>query len=124
MMQSESFFVRMLPQAAAVVLTPKSKTYGSLELQKLDKLRRDLSEFQPWSMESLVVDLTGVVQHGSAFLAVLIELAIRLRRTGTELIVCGDQTGLLELIGGQKWCSLVTDLPAALDHSAGLQSVS
>ncbi len=111
-----SFRVRNVHQVAAAILTPVSATYGSLELPKLAQLGTDLARFaNQFRGSQVIVDLTGIKQHGSGFLNELIAFANDLRRREILLVVCGDQSGLVQIVGGEAWCVITADLVQALE---------
>lgn len=116
-----SFRVAPVPQIQAAILTFKSATYGSLELPKLAQLGADLADFAAdFAAEAVILDLSVVSQHGAGFLNELIEFANDVRRQGVELVVSGDQTGLVQLVGGTDWCHMTNDLVEAMNWCASL----
>ncbi len=114
-----SFHVQTVPQVDAAILTPVSATYGSLEFPKLAQLGSDLARFRSdFRGAQVIVDLSGIKQHGSGFLNELIEFATDLRRRDIPLVICGDRSGLVQIVGGSAWCVVATDLVAALEACA------
>lgn len=116
MLKFTSFRARSVPQVQAVILTPDSSTYGSLELARLEQFGVDLADFAvDCTARSVIVDLSGVALHGSGFLRELHAFAVRLRPLEARLIVCGDHAGLVHLVGGEAWCQVTADLVDALN---------
>lgn len=113
----KSFMASVVPQVHTAILAPVSRTYGSLELSKLAQLGRDLADFAVQCPSTAVIlDLSGVAQHGSGFLNELIDFANALRQRDVDFIIAGDQTGLVQLVGGPAWCHITGDLVEALNH--------
>lgn len=116
-----SFRKSNVPQVCATILTPVSRSYGSLDLEKLKQLNLDFAELAKGCADStIIVDLSGVKLHGSGFLSELIAFADNLQQRDIELIVSGDQTGLVSLVGAAAWCRVADDLVEALNFCASV----
>ena len=111
--------VRHEARLAAVIVTVRGQTYGSLEIDKLEQLRADLAAVRDQvrsSDDRVIIDLSGLTMLGSAFLSELFGWLRTLGRTPADVIVCGDQTGLLKLCAVDRWLTVRENLVAAINQ--------
>ncbi len=109
-----SFQVSYPSHIPATLLTLRSRKYSSMELTKLQQLGVDFAEVATTiTTSAVIVDHSAVDQMGAGFVGELIGLWRSLRQRRIELIVAGDQTEVLRLVGAGAWCRLCSDLDAA-----------
>ncbi len=109
-----SFQVSYPSHIPATLLTLRSRNYSSLDLTRLQQLGVDFADIATMVSTSMViVDHSAVSQLGAGFVGELIGLARSLRQRRIELVVVGDQTEVLRIVGAGAWCRLCADLDAA-----------
>jgi anti-anti-sigma regulatory factor len=102
-----------------LVVTLHAGSYGSLCGETLVRLAAELEAMTHESLaHTVVVDLARMEVGGTAFLTVLLNLRRRLERNEQQLIVCGDRTGLLRVVGWDELMNLQANLESALDLAA------
>jgi ABC-type transporter Mla MlaB component len=115
----QTIVVRHENRLGLVIVTVRGKTYGSLEIDKLAQLRADLDSIQEslrTGDERVIVDLSGIAMLGSAFLSELFIWLRKMGKTSADVIICGDQTGLLKLCATDRWVTVRGDLAAAINE--------
>jgi anti-anti-sigma regulatory factor len=105
-------------ETESLVLTLDSGTFGSLELDRLDQLETELREWRlTTAARFVVIDLSRVTSCGSGLLGCLARLRTQLELMGKKLVVCGDNTGLIEVVGWAVQMNLQADVQQALRHA-------
>lgn len=108
---------RLFVETQTLVLTLNAGTYGSFELDLLEQLDVEFREWkQATSASDVIVDLSNVTSGGSELLGCLARLREQLVCLGKRLVVCGDQFGLIALVGWSKLMNLQVDLHLAFEH--------
>lgn len=114
---TSSFSVERIQNFSTIVVTLRNVEYGSLHEAELATLHNDLADVNDRleSARNVIVDLSELTMFGSAFLRLIHEQLAPLKMLGTNVILCGDKTGLLALTAMHLWFSLTPTLEAALD---------
>ena len=102
-----------------MIVTLRGQTYGSLEIDKLEQLRADLAAVRDQVQSSddrVIIDLSGLTMLGSAFLSELFGWLRTLGRNPADVIVCGDQTGLIQLCAVDRWLTVRESLVEAINE--------
>ena len=113
---------RYISKAACLLLTPAAGTYGSTELDTLERQGERLvacgcGEAPHAPVTQVVVDLSLVSVGGSGLLGVLAQFRQQLALEGRTLCLCGDQTGLLQMVGWSRLLPVFGTLYEALEHA-------
>lgn len=112
---------RLIADSQTLVITLNAGSYGSLEVDRLNRLDQLDAEFREWrlapSASEIIVDLSMVTTCGSGLLGCLARFREQLARMGKRLVICGDQSGLIAHVGWSKLMNLQADLDQALEHS-------
>lgn len=109
--------LRHVESLDTVIVTVPAENYGSTNidlLQSLDSAFADLAVNT--ASISVVLDLCAIEISGSHFLACLDSLEKQLASTGRRLVVCGDRTGLIQLVNWSDRMCCQRDLVAALNQ--------
>ncbi len=108
----------LIAHSRTLVIQLKSGTYGSLDLDQLDQLEAEFREHSLiHSADEVIVDLSAVKTGGSGLLGCLSRFRDDLSQAEKRLVICGDQIGLIALVGWSQRMNLRADLCQALDHS-------
>ena len=82
------------------LVSPVGPDYGSMNVARLDELRRRLGdEVDGGERLDVVVDLRDIEYAGAALIGILAEASAQLRSQNRRLAVWGDRHGLLEATG-------------------------
>jgi len=117
---TNTIVVRQVARLNAAIITIRGTSFGSLNEAKLAQLRVDLAgvkELMPTSHQRIIVDLSSISIMGTGFLRELFAWIGALGRSAEDIILCGDQTGLLKLCATDRWLTVQSDLSAAIDYS-------
>jgi anti-anti-sigma regulatory factor len=108
--------VWQLDLSETVVVTLQGDNYGTLELDNLEQLRDDLDTAQILinPKDRIVVDLSGVSMIGSTFIRELYRWIGTLLCRPSNIVICGDRTGVLKVCGADRWLTLRDDLAEVL----------
>lgn len=118
-----SLYVRQIDELDTVIVTIPARDFCStnIEILQLLDLRLDQAANDTES-ETVILDLSAIEIAGSGFLTCLDSFQRQLSSAGRQLVVCGDQTGLIRLVNWTDRMRYQVDLTAAL-NSTSLQLV-
>ena len=102
-----------------VIVTVPVANYGSTNFDLLMRLDSAFADVAGNTASlSVILDLSAIEISGSHFLACLDSLEKQLASTGRRLVVCGDRTGLIQLVNWSDRMSYQRDLVSALNQCA------
>ena len=104
-----------LPELDAEVVTLLHPQYGSAELEALTTLAGHLRRLaKDGEATQVVLDVSAVRYAGAAWLGVIAEFVRACRNAGRQVLLCGDQTGLLAWARFDKVAPIHSNVAAAL----------
>lgn len=109
---------RICFETSSLILTVAPGNYGSLELSRLAHLEAELEGWLSTSAATVILDLSQVRDSGSGLLGCLARLRTNLQRMGKSLVLCGDATGLIALVGWSELMNLQSDVAQAVRQTA------
>lgn len=108
----------LIAGSRTLILQLEPGNYGSLDLDRLERLASELREFSLISSaDEVIVDLSAVRTGGAELLTCLGRFCDDLAQANKRLVICGDQAGLIAQVGWSLRMNLRADLRQALDHS-------
>ena len=111
--------VQRIEEHDTILISVSAGNYGSLNIAKLRALRIALhATAVERSSSTVILDLSAVESCGSGFLTCLDSCYRALHKAGRCLIVCGDRTGLIEIVNWTERLQYQPDLHSALKQSA------
>ncbi len=117
-------YVRLIPDAQALLISLKPGTYGSLETELIDRLSAELTSLRRiTTVDDIIIDLSAVTLGGSRLLSSLVNFRQELLLIGKRLTVCGDERGVVRRSGLADLLNLQADFGMALMHCASEQGL-
>jgi len=114
-----NLYVRQFDTLNTVIVTIPGQNFGSTNVELLQVLHVSLDEAATGTdSETVILDLSDIEISGSGFLTCLDLFQRQLASAGRQLVVCGDRTGLIELVNWAGRMRYQVDLTAALNASA------